>query len=424
MKLLLITYSYTPDLTPRAFRWSAIVKELVARGHEVHVLCASPLSECAEVPGPVVHRVKDWLLNGFKRVTPGIVPNKTYASATFGIKFRNLLRKFVRLVWRALYWPDYACGWVIPALCKASDLHSRECFDWIISTSHPFSGHLVGLLLKKKFPSARWLVDISDPYALMNEPSPFNRNIYESLSKWVEGCVVKYSNVISVTTESTKKLYCDNFRMDSSKVIVIPTLLSLPTAPSPIFNSDDTLKMVFVGTLYRQLRSPIFLLLCAASLKQAYPNMRIELHFYGALNDCAELVADYTDVASPFVFYHGMVDRMKVMQAMVDAHVLVNIGNDSESQLASKVVEYMAVGKPIINIISKEKDTSAVVLSDYPAVLTLMRSDEKPDAAIIERLYNFLTDLPMVDQEISIFIKNSYSPTKITEQYEQLLVLS
>lgn len=421
MKLLLITYSYTPDLTPRAFRWAAVVGELVAQGHEVHVLCASPVRGSVDSPGPVIHRVKDWLFNGSKWATDKVTANRSSAHISVGALMRKMVRKGVRAIWRSLYWPDYACGWVIPALRKARALNAELGFDWIISSSHPFSGHLIGLLLKRSAANARWMVDISDPFALMKEPSPYNRTIYGWLSNWVEGLVVAGADALSVTTEPTRKLYTDHFRLDAHSVTVIPPLLSLPASPVPTPRSDRMLRIVFVGTLYRRLRSPNFLLACVAHLKQAYPDMPLEVHFYGSLNDCGDQLVAYTDVAAPFVFAHGMVDRAVVQQAMADADVLVNIGNNSETQLASKVVEYMAMGRPILNIISIEKDTSVVALAEYPSVLTLRSSEEKPSAELIERLHRFLNNPPSVDAQSSGRIRDRYSAKNITRQYERLL---
>ena len=73
MKLLIVTYSYSPDLTPRAFRWSAVAAQLARRGHQVHVLCSGVSKEGISVePDNVVQvfRVKDWLLNASARVAP------------------------------------------------------------------------------------------------------------------------------------------------------------------------------------------------------------------------------------------------------------------------------------------------------------------------------------------------------------------
>jgi hypothetical protein len=39
MRLLIICSNYTPDLSPRAFRWSAIAEHWAARGHQIDVVC-------------------------------------------------------------------------------------------------------------------------------------------------------------------------------------------------------------------------------------------------------------------------------------------------------------------------------------------------------------------------------------------------
>jgi hypothetical protein len=50
---------------------------------------------------------------------------------------------------------------------------------------------------------------------------------------------------------------------------------------------------------------------------------------------------------------------------MKDVDVLVNIGNDSAAQLASKVIEYLALGKPVLNLVSIDRDASVAELADY-----------------------------------------------------------
>jgi hypothetical protein len=301
---------------------------------------------------------------------------------------------------------------------------AKEQFDWIISSSHPFSGHLVALLGRDAEAKTRWLVDISDPYCLMHQPSPYNRLLYGWLSKWVEARVIATADALSMTTQSTAEIYEAAFPGCQSKAHVIGPLMSLPITPPRARQPDGVLRLVYVGTLYSQLRSPTFLLACTMAMKQVYPDMPLEVHFYGALNDCGDQLAAYTDIAVPFVFAHGMVDRVTVQQAMVDADVLVNIGNASEAQLASKVMEYMVVGRPILNIISIEKDTSLAALAEYPSVLTIRRSDGSPSLDLIELLHRFLTDLPAVEAQMPRLVRERYSPANVTLQYEKLLGIS
>lgn len=423
MKLLIITYSYTPDLTPRAFRWSAVAAQLVQKGHQVHVLCAAvPGADVAtDSDGVTVYRVRDWLLNASARVTPGA---GTARSAQGGGRafLRGVLQKTIRTIWRAAYWPDYACGWIIPATRAACALCKANHYDWVISVSHPFTGHVVGMLAKSCLPKSRWFVDISDPYSYMSEPSPNNRHIYSWLNRAIEGRVVADADAISVTTFSTRHLYEATFPRSIGKLHVIPPLLSLPELPSPSERQDDgPIRLVFVGTLYKKLRSPKFLLACISALSRALPERRLELHFYGTINDCGGDFSSLQETMKSLVLVHGLVSREIVVQAMIDADVLVNIGNDSESQLASKVIEYMSVGKPILNLVSVARDASIEALEGYPATLTIMRSGETPSQEVVEALRSFVLHPASPDAKFGDIVRRRFSAENVAGLYESLL---
>jgi hypothetical protein len=60
-------------------------------------------------------------------------------------------------------------------------------------------------------------------------------------------------------------------------------------------------------------------------------------------------------------------------------------------------------------------------LADYPAVFTMRRTEGKPSAELVDRLYGFLRDRPEVDARIPNLVREHYSPANITRQYEQLL---
>jgi len=240
----------------------------------------------------------------------------------------------------------------------------------------------------------------------------------------MESRILDCADAISVTTESTQRLYEAQFPRVCGKMHMMPPLLSLPDAVSPAqrYLSNNPIRLVFVGTLYRRLRNPRFLLECFSVLAAALPQGTIELHFYGAINDCADEFDACPATVRETVVKHGLVGRAEVMQAMIDADVLVNIGNDSESQLASKVIEYMAVGKPILNLISLVDDTSVAALADYPAALTLSR-DSGISSSTVERMRDFVVAPPIVPSTVSAAVRERYSAARISAEYEKILSL-
>lgn len=266
-------------------------------------------------------------------------------------------------------------------------------------------------------------MDISDPYSGLRGAPPYNRRLYARLSILAEQRVIDRASAVTVTTDATAQLYHQDFPGSRGKITVVPPLLSLaPTPPRGRPIGDGILKLVFVGTLYRRLRNPKFLIDCFSHVKDSVPGRQLELHFYGSVNDCSEELSSCPESARSSVFVHGLVPRSVVHEAMADADVLVNIGNDAEAQLASKVVEYMAAGRPVLNIVSVSKDTSVEALVGHPAVLTLRRTEDPPSQAIIESLAQFLSNLPGVPQEYADQVRERYSSASITGQY--LAVLS
>ena len=69
MKILIVCYSYFPELSPRAFRWAAIAEQLVCLGHCVEVVCASNASQAGHecVNGVEIYRTGSNVREAIKR---------------------------------------------------------------------------------------------------------------------------------------------------------------------------------------------------------------------------------------------------------------------------------------------------------------------------------------------------------------------
>jgi hypothetical protein len=79
--------------------------------------------------------------------------------------------------------PDPQILWGIPAYRAASHLIRTCKFDTILSTSHPFTSHIVALALKRRF-GLRWIADFRDAWS--DNPERAGQNF---LSKSVNGAL-------------------------------------------------------------------------------------------------------------------------------------------------------------------------------------------------------------------------------------------
>ena len=417
MRILIITHSYTPELTPRAFRWAVIARSLSAMGHEVDVVCARSVETPAHefVAGVEVHRVRDLLIRRPASVATG-------QSTRVPLLYR-LARWVYGYTWRKLYWPDSACGWFFPSVRLASMLLKNKRHNWLISVSHPFTGHLVGLALKRRNPELRWLVDIGDPFCLMEDPSPNNAALYRRLSLRTDLAVLREADVVSVTTSGTRDAYIGIFPEVAEKMYIVPPMLSLPVEvePNSVRQKSTSLRLVYVGTLYRTLRSPLPLLELFERLVSLLPGIHLELHFLGHINDCADIFNRYEHWVGSRIFVHGVVSRERAQGHMEDAHILINLGNRSSTQLPSKVIEYVAMGKPILNLATIRDDSSTRILATYPAALTVCMDGSTIHDIEAHKIANFVAEPPEVDAGTIRDWLAPYTELSVSQEYMRLL---
>ena len=435
MRILLVSFSYTPHASPRAFRWSAIAEHWIPQ-HEVTVLAGwSPGLPRYEViagvrvfrPGgsTVMHRLRSGLathtLAPAGAVSDQLQSNQPRSSVRW---LTHLARALYDRTWKQVYWPDYACLWYRPAVALGKALLSDQAFDVIISSSLPFTGHLVGKALHQHRPLLPWIVDIGDPFALAQGNQLNNHALYAGVNMAVERNVLGGACAIAVTTEATARLYASAFPIMAHKIAVIPPLIAndaMASAARPFTKRSDVTKIVFAGTFYRRIRSPEVLLRIFCQLLREPIGARLQLHLFGALNDCADIIDRYRFQLGSQLVVYGIVTREKAIEAQASADVLLNIGNETSFQLPSKVVEYVGMAKPILNIAGGADDSSVAFLNKYPAALSVVSPDGRDlDEGQMERLVAFLKAPPVVDPQLTHEWTSPFRVEAIAALYEQL----
>jgi glycosyltransferase involved in cell wall biosynthesis len=426
MNLLIVSYVYAPDRSPRAYRWTALAEYWAGQGHRIDIVSAWKGGDAREERrnGVAIHRVGGSIVERLRGLLGQSSHRGNDAPATDDRSASPLLRAAKGLyaaTLKRLYWPDYAFHWYPAALARARALCRANSYDAVISVSHPFTPHLVGLALKRRMPSLRWLVDIGDPFSLLAEIPLNNTVLYHRLSRRAEATVLRDCDAVAVTVERCRADLVDSFAIDPGKIAVIPPLLSLPVladTAAPLFAREET-HLVFIGTLYRALRDPSPLLALFRALQRRRADLH--LHFFGALNDCAPCFAG---VDAHNIHRHGVVPRETIAAAMRDADILVNIGNATPHQLPSKLVEYAAAARPILNLASRGGDTAAAFLATYPAALTLTVGDGEPGAQTVDAGLAFIAASPPVTTEAAARFLRPYTPERVAEAYATLLTPS
>ncbi|MFN0173380.1 MAG: glycosyltransferase [Saprospiraceae bacterium] len=375
MKILVVTAWYKPFIHPRAHRWAALAEHWVSEGHEVHVLTARVREHGSSgvFQGVHIHRVgfdslKEWVYYWFgSRLARGRVGVRPQ-SPSLGTRLATWMYKSI---WKNLFFPDDACIWYFPAKRKMLQLLENEHFDAVITVSLPFTGHLLGLLIKSpnhqiaKPPFTKppfWLADIGDPFSFQAK-LPNNPFFYQNKNRRLERQILESADAVTVTTEATLRKYSEQFGEKAvAKMNVVPPLFTNPPITNPPIHQSPIhqlpiIKIGYFGSLYTPTRTPDAFLDLLAQTFRLRPDLRarLEVHFYG------EIFPEFFEKlsAEPCIRLHGLCSRELVWAAMQEMDILLNIGNTTDFQLPSKTVDYLAAAKPVLNLSYVENDPFA-----------------------------------------------------------------
>jgi hypothetical protein len=430
-RILIISYSYAPQPTPRALRWSSIANFWVEQGIDVDVITGSQgeLPEIESTSGLTIYRVGKSILSRLQsrfNSSPTVTISPVQSSRST-VSIRPALKWLYDRTWKKLYWPDYACLWINPAARAARRLLKAHSYAAIVSVSDPYSGHVVAYRTRHLHNGAIWLVDIGDPFSFREAARPNNFDLYQNRNTKLEAAIFAECDAVSVTTDGTAREYLTRFPQTESKLTVIGPLMPAITNPVTLnapTENRTVRKLVFVGTLYQGLRSPEYLLKLFTTLRRLPQHRDLELHIYGGVVGIANIFDGMGDLAANAIFVHGQVTRERALEAMSDADLLVNIGNTSSIQLPSKVVEYVWLGRPILNIASQANDSSYEYLKGHPAMLNLVARTSHVDPLHVAQLDSFMRVCPVVLPASSLDSLRSRSRIdRIASQYAHALGL-
>ncbi len=339
--------------------------------------------------------------------------------------FAALVKNVSKYAWRRLYWPDYACLWYWQALGTARNLQTANDYDVMYSSSIPFTGHLVALAIRSEYPDLRWIADIGDPFCFSDGIPVNNFALYSRLNIRYEKKVFSLATAVSVTTGATRDRYSDIFPEAAQKISVIPPLLSVcpatPTQISNAFRKTNKIRMVFLGTLYKSIRDPENLLMFFSKLLESDFADVLELHFYGDMGSCPDCFDLYHHLIEKKILMHGLVNRRIAAQAMRDADILVNIGNDTAYQLPSKVVEYLAAMKPILNFAKTDTDSSTAFFRHYDGILCIVADEAVSNQARFQAAADFIRCPPRIDIDARNKRLDMFRIDRIAGAYGKLL---
>lgn len=327
MRILIISWTFFPEISPRSFRTTELVKELVKEGHDVTLFIP-------EIKYDYSDFVKKYPIN-----IKWIMPLK-YKSK---IQVNNhnicipVLNKFLR------YFLEYPYINVIRFLPRI--LKKEKTYDVLISIAFP---HTIHWAVRRAFNynktlAKKWIADCGDPYSLCKTnylPKPFYFIIEEFL-------FCKKASYITIPEISGINEYYKCFR---KKIIEIPQGFNFQDVElgSYIPNSEK-ICFAYAGAFYRGLRDPRPILDYLLTVDN------INYIFYVYTKE-PRLLRDYIPLFGEKLVICAPIPRLELLKKLSTMDFLLNIKNGDLLSNPSKIIDYSLTKRPILSINSQSID--------------------------------------------------------------------
>lgn len=258
--------------------------------------------------------------------------------------------------------------------------HVKE-FDLIIATCAPYYPLKLAAEVADKIPVIYYKIDPVATVSIMTELNEDtclatidNEITYDSCASKIimTNTIFKYYKQLP-TKVNINKVVCMNYPNIVSRKLSI-------NANNKIVKAFDQNKIniCFIGTFYDNVRNPLFLF----SLMDKLQDSNIVLHIIGRLGDCEMMFENFLSRSNVKIIYYGIVHPTTADDIMLQADVLVNIGNTSDAYMPSKILDYISSGKPILNICKIPSCPTLPLMARYPLGMTVYEYEDLTENVI------------------------------------------
>ncbi|KEY19167.1 glycosyl transferase family 1 [Kaistella antarctica] len=367
-KILIITYYWPPAGGPGVQRWLKFVKYLPDFGWNPTVFIPEnpsyPIIDetlTKEVSDDLdIIKTKIW--EPYQLAEIFGKDNKKFKAGQFDVgKNQSWKSKLSIWVRGNFFIPDARVFWVKPSVEYLKTYLKENQFDAFVTTGPPHSMHLIGLELKKEFPSLKWIADFRDPWTEIS---------YYKHLKLTKSADQKHGNLEQKVFETaditlaTSFADAENFRKKRANAFCITNGFDQYVVDEKIEQKSSTFTLSYIGVL-EQLRNPKALWNVLNELVSENEDFKndFQLKFVGRIDDKILNEIEQTSLRNSMNNL-GYLSHSEANLEMANSDLLLitNFPDDSSKGIIpGKIFEYLATGKQIISFGPKESDVKKIL---------------------------------------------------------------
>lgn len=394
-KILIITYYWPPAGGPGVQRWLKFAKYLPEFGWEPVIYTPEnpsyPLldeSLMKDVPENIeIIKTKIW--EPYQLAEKLNKSNKKFKAGQFDVgKNQSWKSKLSIWVRGNFFIPDARVFWVKPSVKFLEQYLKENKIDVVVTSGPPHSLHLIGLHLKNKLPSLKWIADFRDPWTEISYYKHLKlTKSSDKKHRQLESDVFRNADI----TLATSYTDAENFRKNGANAVCITNGFdetdSNPQTLKPS-NSQSQFTLSYIGVL-EQLRNPETLWRALDNLIKTNSDFaeNFTLKFAGRIDEKILNSIENLGLKNN-ILNLGYVSHDKAIGEMQSSDMLLitNFPNESSKGIIpGKIFEYLATGKQIISFGPDNADV-AKILNETKAGKHFSYSDfESVESFILEK---------------------------------------
>jgi glycosyltransferase involved in cell wall biosynthesis len=356
-RVLLIAYHFPPLGGIASLRLLRFARLLPEHGWDTYVLTAARgdfvRDPSLDFPAERTRRAFNFEISRTARGALGLAPGAAEA-----LPARSPLVGLRDLARRWLYRPDAQIGWYPFALAAARRLLLERRVDALLSTAYPMTAHLVARRLQRET-RLPWVADFRDLWSDWSTETGLRLRLDQQLERDV------LARATAVTTVSPT--YVDVLRARGARRVELLTnafdeeLFDQP-APEP-----EPATFAYLGTYYPGYQGHLETALRALGRLRAdgrVPGLR--LRFIGAAPRALEPLLDELGLrdrteATGFLAHHEAARELRRAGVTFFAGPEADQPPALRGNLAGKVFEYLAAGRPIVLVGHPDSDVARLL---------------------------------------------------------------
>lgn len=363
--VLLLTEAYLGKANANGLCAREIANELTRQGSTTYVISCSSEKDTTHCDDHVISIYK-----------------KSESKPTTYSKAR---RMFSTIKKRFLYsWtPKYDKQLVSEIVEAGKTLLCKYSIDTLVCFYFPLETIIAGSRLKKLYPNLKFVIYEVD--SVIDGIGGTSR-----LGRLIAFPYERFANTIYKVADSIMILKCHEhaWHKEHSQFAHKVSITDLPLmvkkeVPSQQAKHTST-DFLYAGILSEKYRSPQLMLDILSSLEVCND---WNLHFFS--KGCEKLLHEASQCDSRIIL-HSYVEQEILNASIAKADFLLCIGNSASNSLPSKLISYMAYGKPIIHFSLQHSDVCVEYLKKYPLALCISHDEALVDA--IKKTEKFIKD--------------------------------